>query len=286
MRRDTTLIKAIYRELGKEEVDRYLAKPFFDVADTFDKQLAKDGKDSSLSLAPEYIPVWTDFSEVLGLLPFESFNIFIPNVGLYTINEVYVNKGQYYVDVTNYVDADAHKRTGIAIGSKLRSLVTIKPNILSSSVGIALLYLTVDDEDVPISQLDSVPDQFAKSIVANFEYILAYFKFVQSTDLYMVERSKPTTIRDLRAAKKKPWTRKDLPSIVYLNQMPSEKKESQGGTHASPKAHQRRGHWRKLEHERFKNHPKFGQKIRVKPSWVGNKEEIVNGTIYRLKEDS
>lgn len=63
-----------------------------------------------------------------------------------------------------------------------------------------------------------------------------------------------------RAAKGKPLLIYDWHTVKLPNQ--SEKQEPQGGTHASPRAHQRRGHWRNL---------KSGKRVFVRDCWVGDR---------------
>ncbi len=63
--------------------------------------------------------------------------------------------------------------------------------------------------------------------------------------------------------------------------------ESESTGEGTPKrGHHRRAYWRKLSHPKFKNHPKFGQKIRVKACWVGPVEWADSGKIYTLHEYS
>jgi len=109
--------------------------------------------------------------------------------------------------------------------------------------------------------------------------VLAFFKEIELAGLFSVE-AKGISHRKHNA--KKPWQRSDLVSIRFLNKMPTEHKEHQGGTHQSPRYHFRRGTKRKLTHPRYKNHPKYGQEINVKSSWVGAKEATVNNITYKV----
>lgn len=70
-----------------------------------------------------------------------------------------------------------------------------------------------------------------------------------------------------------------LPRTLYLATLPSEHHESTGEG-APKRGHERRGHWRKLTHPRFRHHPKYGQKIRVRPCWVGPYEVDYQGARY------
>jgi len=99
------------------------------------------------------------------------------------------------------------------------------------------------------------------------------------SDLYPIERK---GIQHRKIHAKKPWTRSDLPTIIFLNKLPTEYIEPQGGHHNSPHPHTRRGAWRRLDNERFKNHPKYRDKIWIKPTWVGEKETTIQNITYKV----
>jgi hypothetical protein len=82
-----------------------------------------------------------------------------------------------------------------------------------------------------------------------------------------------------------PHKRRDLPRLIYMNKLPSAASaESKGGHHASPRGHERRGHYKTLKHPKFKHHPKFGvpNGIYVRPAWVGPKETVHEGNRYTV----
>ena len=87
--------------------------------------------------------------------------------------------------------------------------------------------------------------------------------------------------------KQKPWTNPDRPHYIYLDAPQKEAVyESEGDEEKAKK--QRRGHhrracWVHLKHERFKNHPMYGKKIRRRATWVGPTEWRVGGTIYTFE---
>ena len=83
-------------------------------------------------------------------------------------------------------------------------------------------------------------------------------------------------------AEKRPWINASGPHILLLDRLPSTQKPHQGGTHASPKPHRRRGHWKTLNHPRYRRHPQYQKKIFVKPSFVGPRQATYEGNVYRL----
>jgi hypothetical protein len=124
----------------------------------------------------------------------------------------------------------------------------------------------------------------------NLQYFLSFFKWAEG--MHMVEVRKKPNQEDLKhKAKgyKKPWLRSDLPHYVYLD-APKSVRDGHGNyvpsdpTH-SVRGHNRRAHWRSLTNPRFRNHPMYGKRIRVKATWVGPTEWTVGDTIYTVKGD-
>jgi hypothetical protein len=83
----------------------------------------------------------------------------------------------------------------------------------------------------------------------------------------------------------RPHKRRDLPRLIYMNKLPSTNNTvHQGGHHASPRGHERRGHYKTLRHEKYKHHPKYGVEkgIYVRPAWVGDKSVVHEGNRYTV----
>jgi len=90
------------------------------------------------------------------------------------------------------------------------------------------------------------------------------------------------TRRQQKEAVKKPFLREDLPTVILIDPRDTlvhGRSVPQGGTHASPVPHQRRGHFRVLKHARYKEP---GKVIPVASSWVGDSEWVYNGNEYRV----
>ena len=109
--------------------------------------------------------------------------------------------------------------------------------------------------------------------------LMHYLKF---GDKHLVEvtPSKPPK-KNPALHKKRPWAGATGPRVLLLDRMPTTQSEGTG-THASPKPHRRRGHWKTLRHPRFRHHPQYQQKIYCKPSFVGPRQVTYEGNIYRL----
>jgi hypothetical protein len=96
---------------------------------------------------------------------------------------------------------------------------------------------------------------------------------------------------------KKPWLSESKQHYIYLdgalptladgsggNSSESAKGSGHGQGH-SKRGHYRRATWRRLSHPRFRNHPNFGGRIRVRSTWVGPTSSEVEGKIYTLRQD-
>jgi len=123
-------------------------------------------------------------------------------------------------------------------------------------------------------------NDLAKAITERSQLIWYYAKY---GDKHIVEvvPTKTKTQKKSALHKNRPWTTASGPHILFLDRMPTTQKEGTG-THASPKPHRRRGHWKTLNHPRFRHHPQYQQKIYVKPSFVGPRQTTYEGNIYRL----
>ena len=125
----------------------------------------------------------------------------------------------------------------------------------------------------------------------NSHAVAAYVKtgmvwhYAKYGDKHLVEvvPTKPKAPKKSSLYKNRPWLTANGPHILFLDRMPTtQKKGIVTGTHASPKPHRRRGHWKTLNHPRFRHHPQYQQKIYVKPSFVGPRQTTYEGNIYRL----
>jgi hypothetical protein len=115
-----------------------------------------------------------------------------------------------------------------------------------------------------------------------YVYVMRLMNYLKYGDKHLVEvtPSKPPK-KNPALHKKRPWAGATGPRILFLDRMPTTQSESTG-THASPKPHRRRGHWKTLRHPRFRHHPQYQQKIYCKPSFVGPRQVNYEGNIYRL----
>ena len=120
------------------------------------------------------------------------------------------------------------------------------------------------------------------------ESIGVFIQTVQAMHVWLKESDRhPVEVMPVKQPKlsplnkDKPWRRATGPRILFLDRMPTTEAESTG-THASPKPHQRRGHWRELSHPRYRHHPQYKQKIWVKPSFIGPEQAEYEGNLYRL----
>ena len=125
----------------------------------------------------------------------------------------------------------------------------------------------------------------SQSAANSFDRGLLVWLYAKYGDKHMVEvlPTKPKSNAEKRSSlnKTRPWNTSSGPKILFLDRMPTTQSEGTG-THASPKPHRRRGHWKTLRHPRFRHHPQYQQKIYCKPSFVGPRQVNYEGNIYRL----
>ena len=128
-------------------------------------------------------------------------------------------------------------------------------------------------------------DEGLQSHVANtlgfLHYVFLYAKYGEKHAVEKVpSKAKPRRITPLNV--KKPWNTATGPHILFLDRLPTKQKEECENTGSTKKPHRRRGHWRTLNHPKYRHHPQFGKKIYVKPSFIGPNESEYEGNTYRL----
>ena len=126
-----------------------------------------------------------------------------------------------------------------------------------------------------------VLDVYIDSVDMFLTTIQAMHDWLKHSDKHPVEVTPVKQPKLSSVNKDAPWRRATGPRILFLDRMPTTQTESTG-THASPKPHQRRGHWRELSHPRYRHHPQYKQKIWVKPSFIGPEQAVYEGNLYRL----
>ena len=122
-----------------------------------------------------------------------------------------------------------------------------------------------------------------------FGWAHAVIEAVVSSSSHLVEVS-PTssrTPRTSKTAKSKPWLRDDLPTVILIS--PDEARHyghrvEPKGSHASPRPHQRRGHWKTLRSERYAVE-KRGTRVWVRPAWIGDPEWVFQGNRYKVVQE-
>lgn len=152
--------------------------------------------------------------------------------------------------------------------------------------GMRLLYKNLCDMDAiaPAVDFDGFMTGFRQHAMEFYIFASRLMWHLKYGDKHAVEvtPAKPPKVNPV-VQRDRPWAGATGPQVLLLDRMPAT--QSKGtGTHASPKPHRRRGHWKTLSHPRFRHHPKYQQKIYVKPSFVGPRQATYEGNIYRLVE--
>ena len=143
-------------------------------------------------------------------------------------------------------------------------------------------YQSRDWEDKKTSKrLMGLVTDVAMRVLVGVRGLNNYLKY-EDKHLVEVLPAKPKPQRNTPLTKNRPWLNATGPHVLLLDRMPTTQREHQGGTHASPKPHRRRGHWKTLQHPKYRHHPQYQKKIYIKPSFVGPSETKYQGNIYRL----
>ena len=137
---------------------------------------------------------------------------------------------------------------------------------------------------VKASSFDGFMKGFNQHAMEFYLFAVRLMSHLKYGDKHAVEvtPAKPPKVNPV-VQRDRPWAGATGPQVLLLDRMPATQKQGTG-THASPKPHRRRGHWKTLSHPRFRHHPKYQQKIYVKPSFVGPRQATYEGNIYRLVE--
>jgi hypothetical protein len=123
------------------------------------------------------------------------------------------------------------------------------------------------------------------------ETVIEFLAYLHQSNEYLVEVTPILTPRQAeqneRARSKRPELRLDLPHWILVDPLrarevhcplPEETPQPEPGTHASPRPHGRRGHWRHLRAPVYKEQ----RRVWVRPTWVGPQTWEAEGQRYRV----
>ena len=101
---------------------------------------------------------------------------------------------------------------------------------------------------------------------------------------YAVQVRPATTPTKRTKPSLKPWTREDLPRVILIDPADTGRYRTEtgsaDGSHASPRPHARRAHYRTLRAERFKENR--GRRIAIRQAWIGDAQWEHAGQIYKV----
>lgn len=84
-----------------------------------------------------------------------------------------------------------------------------------------------------------------------------------------------------RRWQREPWLREDLKTVIWIDFAQAKTRYGyRGGSHVSPRPHQRRGHWRTYRAEKWG--VRRGTRQWVRPTWVGDPEWVHHGRHYKV----
>jgi len=309
MRHDHDVIKHIYKLYGHEFTEALHRTPFFFIPREVEEKFSyknKLGDEGFMLQREEYVVELHDSEEIERILPFHTFVICDHEIGWSHIS--YEGGGQWVIMFCMYNDNATIKKASKYLDIPLGALVAhgVRYNGTQKAADHTTEYscvaqiaavnptITLKGANAPtpswVTMLNSIfheeqaVQDLTDRVTKSLQYFLAYFKWAES--MHLVKETPLPTKRDIKTVKhgnKKPWTRSDMPSYIYLD-APRKPQEHSGTGEGKPLAHghHRRAHWRTLSHPRFRNHPMYGKKVRVKATWVGPTEWKENNTIYTV----
>lgn len=288
-REDELIIRELVKkehEAGTDFVNVYLAQPYFPVdKETFDRIPEQ---------YDEYMPANFSVQDMYNMLPFRSFLFHRLDIPTELQTSLDAMKAKVEL-VTHVIFPDTPKNpdenwqraafasfTFAVLSGNHHTAFTLyrlsaRPDPDRPDKGLLLTLDGYDGED---------EDRVVFELMNNVHLAVSYTYWMQEQDCYPVEVRGKASSPKYGEKSKKPWTREDLPRTVFLNRMPGEYNHSTStGTGGHKRGHIRRGHWRRIEHPRFKNHPKFGSRIRVRPAWIGPENVEYKGHTYKLLKE-
>lgn len=172
------------------------------------------------------------------------------------------------------VDADGHKFLLLLISNEPVTLVTGWVLMASSYRSIAsFAYINQEDELRVLPPSEDMPLPPRKDFVGTLA-VVGHFLHNVTPEAYRATVRANSLTNQRRIAKGKPPLIYDWHTVVVK---PSEPKQPhQGGTHATPRRHERRGHWRKLP---------SGKQVWVKNCWVGDASKGAVFKDYIVRKD-
>lgn len=114
--------------------------------------------------------------------------------------------------------------------------------------------------------------------------VLALFVTAEEKHEYLVEVTRDPTHGLNKRGKHHPSKYSPKHHYVYLDGPPVTSLTDGEQSELTRRGHARKAHWHRLMHDRFRNHPNFGGRIRIRATWIGPKEWADAGKIYTLHE--
>lgn len=284
-REDSKYIEAICKTWGRKVGDAWSALPLLILEEKWATECIATMEESSYNeLTPQalfstdsWLP-WFDFAVIAEFVdePLNYWRIKRTDIGiritLVYLNEETMDAPLIAVDVPFFSDG-THRF--------MRGEGELLPNKYDDNIRRHLEYAIWSNVEGSVAQ---------GAAEEALRITTAFLRWLHTTDYYPVEvRSEKAALKSLN--RNKPWKRRDLPRIVFMNQFPNadtssngevSPKVSEGDSDRTVRGHPRKGHYRTLRAERFMRHPMYLKRMWFKATWVGPTETTYNGNRYKV----
>ena len=271
-RQDSKIIQQLYKVFKKEIVNEMQSLPFFYISRDIEKEFTSDDLNDEGYRKPksEYVVQYKDLDIIEQILPFKEFIVMDPDFDYLYVK--YLNKNEW-----NFVYVFSQDNIYLIVKTEL-TLQYVSENNYMHDANSELISINNNTNEIikPKLPQEDIKD-IVKSVLINFNAALSFFKWAENK--YAVKVESKNTLKKFN--KNKPWKRRDLPHYIFINTYnETVRGEYEKGENRLETGHSRRAHWRKLTHPRYKNHPNYGGRIRIRDCWVGPLTWSNNNKIY------
>ena len=307
IRHDEHFLQLIHRHVALNRFSNIQNLPFF-YLEMPDKWMISPTQ-ADLSIIKNILPL--DEISIENMLPFSEFSFILANdPSLHVIkltknsdDEKIIMMNDYFLPKSYNYSGPGVSKTGHALpyGINLAQKKQIDKGVwihyhirkIDGSYGCLIqqmyrrkikMELNLSDYINNVPETQAIFDRNNQDMEALILSILALFHTAEEKHEHLVCVRKDIKKGSHQRGKHHPSKYAARHHYVYLDGPPANTLSKSEASGIKRRGHARRAHWHRLTHDRFRNHPQFGHRIRIKASWIGPKEWADAGKIYTLHE--